>query len=202
MHNPRIAEWILKLVTAPDRAATAVGDLMEESEHRGTAWFWRHVVLTAASHVWSELRERPVWLLVLALSGVAEILVIGVVVANQVTKLWFGQTPDGYFIAPSGGSPLLLLLTAGVPMFGGWDVARRARGREIASGVALVAVSIRIAGIASVSGRAAGFRVEHFPYPSVEYRLGEYTPAVFAMAGAIVRRLRRGHGERPCSLVA
>src|SRR6188472_1824938 len=113
MHSPQIAEWILRLVTAPDRAATVVGDLIEESEHRGTIWFWWNVVLTAAAHVWTELRDRPVWMMVLALSGVAKIIVIGVVAANQVTKLWFGQTPDGYFNVPPGGSPLLLLLTAG-----------------------------------------------------------------------------------------
>ena len=53
-----------------------------------------------------------------------------------------------------------------------------------------------------MSGRVAGFRVEHFPYPSVEYRLGEYTPAVFAMGGAICRRLGRLRAGQPRSLVA
>jgi hypothetical protein len=39
MRKAVVAEWSLSLVTPPDRAASGVGDLLEQSATRGTPWF-------------------------------------------------------------------------------------------------------------------------------------------------------------------
>ena len=39
MRNATAAEWILTLTTTNDRAASTVGDLLEETSSRGGLWF-------------------------------------------------------------------------------------------------------------------------------------------------------------------
>jgi hypothetical protein len=41
MRRDRVAEGLLSLVGPADRAASAVGDLMEQAPARGGLWFWR-----------------------------------------------------------------------------------------------------------------------------------------------------------------
>lgn len=41
MRRDRVAESLLSLVGPADRAASAVGDLMEQAPGRGGLWFWR-----------------------------------------------------------------------------------------------------------------------------------------------------------------
>jgi len=71
MRNAAAAEWILSLVSAPDRAASTVGDLVEEASARGTLWFWSSVLQTAGSHLWNDLCVSPLRTVGLALWGVA-----------------------------------------------------------------------------------------------------------------------------------
>jgi len=59
MTKSRIAEWIISQVLPPDRAASTVGDWMEDAPERGNVWFWSCVFRTAASSVWSDLTESP-----------------------------------------------------------------------------------------------------------------------------------------------
>lgn len=67
MDSARIAEWILALVIPPDRAATTLGDWMEDARERGPVWFWSCVFRTVAAQVWSDLTDDPVFLATLAL---------------------------------------------------------------------------------------------------------------------------------------
>lgn len=55
----QIADWILSQVLPPDRAATMVGDWMEDAEQRGNVWFWSCVVRTTVSRVLSDFIESP-----------------------------------------------------------------------------------------------------------------------------------------------
>lgn len=57
MSNIRFAEWILSLVSAPDRAVSTAGDLAEGMATYGAVWFWSAVARTAASHVWRGVAE-------------------------------------------------------------------------------------------------------------------------------------------------
>src|SRR5262249_11743985 len=71
MHSIHIAEWILRLVTSQDRAASAVGDLVEQGAARGMVWFWSCVLRTAASLLWRDLADHPVRVAAVALLGLA-----------------------------------------------------------------------------------------------------------------------------------
>jgi len=71
MPDIRLAESILALVTTRDRAATTVGDLQEQSETRGAAWFWSGVFRTAASLLWRGFADNALRATGLAFLGVA-----------------------------------------------------------------------------------------------------------------------------------
>ncbi len=65
----RIAEWILSQVLPPDRAASTVGDWMEDAPKRGNIWFWSCVLRTLASCIWSDLSEAPLTMARWGLTG-------------------------------------------------------------------------------------------------------------------------------------
>jgi hypothetical protein len=69
MRSIRLAEWILSLVTAPDRATSTAGDLAEERATRGPIWFWDAILRTVASHVWRGIAETPARVTGLAFLG-------------------------------------------------------------------------------------------------------------------------------------
>ena len=56
MRSGRLAETLLSLVVSRDRAASAVGDLMEESDARGRFWFWRSL-----TRLWLSLLGRDLF---------------------------------------------------------------------------------------------------------------------------------------------
>lgn len=69
MRKVAVAEWILSLTVAPDRAATTVGDLVEDASTRGVVWFWSSILWTALSHFWRDLSSSPFRMVRLALRG-------------------------------------------------------------------------------------------------------------------------------------
>ena len=69
MSNTALAEKVLALFTSPDRAAAMAGDLTEEREHRGRAWFWLHVAGTTLALWRSAATDAPLRVLVLAVAG-------------------------------------------------------------------------------------------------------------------------------------
>ena len=66
MTQSRIAEWILSQVLPPDRAASTVGDWLEDAPNRGNIWFWSSVFGTAASAIWNDFANNPRFVLGLA----------------------------------------------------------------------------------------------------------------------------------------
>ena len=65
------AERLLSLFTSPDRAAGIAGDLTEERRHRGSLWFWLHVVGTTLALWRSAVTDAPLIVLMLAMAGCA-----------------------------------------------------------------------------------------------------------------------------------
>ena len=49
MRSDRVAELLLSMVAPPDRAASTVGDLVEEGVGRGGSWFWWSVARVAST---------------------------------------------------------------------------------------------------------------------------------------------------------
>jgi hypothetical protein len=107
MRSARIAEWILSLVADRERAASAVGDFLEEAPARGKRWFWLSVGRTAFSRFGRSLIDAPIrgaafaifaWLVYMALA-----VVLGFLGWIAATLLW-GM---GYFLSHHTGMEIV-----------------------------------------------------------------------------------------------
>lgn len=195
MRNANTAEWILRLVTTPERAACTTGDLLEEAAGRSAFWFWWGAVRIASRQVWGDLcahRGQMAWL---AFSSLLAGWLLGAVLGMMVIPLWtalapYNIAPNATYVPPWGHYCLLASLVTVVPLVVGWDVASRSEGRELP---AAFAVTILLAATHATRALIAGTlvrRVDH-PYPYVENVLAEFgTMALCVMAGAILCRLR------------
>jgi hypothetical protein len=176
MHNAAVAEWILSLVVAPDRAASTVGDLVEEATSRGTLWFWSCVLRTAGSHLWHELTVSPLRMFGLAFWGVGAtwlfsgvlglpLVVVGMRI-NELARPW----EITYVV--------LACTVAG--LLAGWKVARRSPGRELPAAFAVAALfaAIYLVGLCLSSSTAKDLIVCCLPALSV-------------IVGAVLFRRRR-----------
>ena len=106
MRSDHLAESILTVVWPPDRAAAAVGDLLEDMAHRGTRWFWRSVLLTGLAAVRQQVETQP-W----------QILFYGAVA-------WFGYMLTALLVLVCAQMALLILWLAA-------DVAAHHTGLEL-----------------------------------------------------------------------
>jgi hypothetical protein len=61
--SARLAEAVLSVVAPVDRAAAAVGDLLELMPGRGRLWFWKSVLGTALATSWRHFRAEPLQLI-------------------------------------------------------------------------------------------------------------------------------------------
>ena len=69
MRDASRAEALLSLFTTRDRAESIAGDLIEERDVRGSAWFWVHVFRTTFALFTSALASAPVSALALGALG-------------------------------------------------------------------------------------------------------------------------------------
>ena len=110
MRRDQLAEALLSLVAPADRAASAVGDLMEEADARGGFWFWRSLTRLTLSLLGRDLLAAPLkmaiasaiaWFLYMGLS-----LVVAFVGYVIVTLVW----GVAYVFANHTGLELLAVL--------------------------------------------------------------------------------------------
>ena len=87
------AETLLSLFTSPDCAAAIAGDLTEERRHRGSSWFWQHVLRTTLGLWRSALADAPLMVLMLAVAGCSLLAgpVFGGVAAINLFPHWSGS---------------------------------------------------------------------------------------------------------------
>lgn len=95
MSDIQIAEWILRLATSPDRAASISGDLAEEATARGVLWFWSNVLRTATSFLCRGLAENSLRLAAVASLALAIDIVMSLALA--------GLSGIEFFLAAWGG---------------------------------------------------------------------------------------------------
>lgn len=193
MRSVRLAEWILGLVTAQDRASSTAGDLAEERAGRGPIWFWCAVLRTVASHVWRGISERPV--------RVAGLAFLGAVFEVTVEFLWAGLSGVLFFFAARWGahptqwqSPLWTIVFA-IPslitsLIIGRMLARWAVDREIAACLVYVILTPTCALIIDPPEGLGVLTV-------VAVFLGTAALQTPAMAGAVWGRHRRLHALQP-----
>jgi hypothetical protein len=147
MRSERVAEWILSQVLSPNRAASTVGDWMEDAAERGAVWFWSSVFRTVLLRVWSDFAESPGFMVGLALRGwlYSAWLIVGsafglfvaILIATPVV-LWLGYLAQQlhWHLSWPFPSALVARIWIGWCEFkaGRW-IARRAPGREITAGI-------------------------------------------------------------------
>jgi hypothetical protein len=187
MRDASRAEALLSLFTARDRAESIAGDLTEEGDVRGSAWFWFHVFRTTFALFTSALASAPVTVFALGALGFA--LFVMLAVAGVAAVFLFP------FIGPGLRSVLL-------PLFC-WSAA-------LWTGVSLVSVAPKHGMTAcltlAVAGDALLFASPLFfawiQAPN-DWSVLAHASALFAAApllagGAIVRRrmaaLEQNHG--------
>jgi hypothetical protein len=142
MHSLRFAEWLLSLVTAPDRAAATVGDFAESAPD--VVRFWVSVARVGFSLLWKDVVDRPARSASLAIAGAvmqmaffAPFGTFCFLLATAAGLLAGSLTLDlTWAVAPLFS---LLVLSAAVPvpfLTGRW-IARRAPRHELAPCLAL-----------------------------------------------------------------
>ena len=164
MREAVIDEVVLSLVTTQERAASTVGDLLEE---RLSRWrFWSTVLRTAGVSFCRDLFASPITKLRLAIWG-------WLVQVMSSYLLYSGP----YLVLPVRPNLWTARLTAIclcilAPFLIGWGVGKGSKGREVAT--ALVAAAVLPFGIPR--------------YPQIS-RLAEFCVlALFTLAGAILYR--------------
>lgn len=59
MRDSELAERLLSLVITRDRAASIVGDLLEDRRRQGSIAFWMGVVRTSIAFIWRDISSAP-----------------------------------------------------------------------------------------------------------------------------------------------
>jgi hypothetical protein len=171
MPDAKLAERILRLALARDRAAAIVGDLLEE--RRG----WGNVVRVAAAAVWADLRRHPLQLTREALWTFGKTGLLFGLAANLAT----------IFVIGAGAGPYIALLIGmrTLPfLYGGWDVVRRSRGCELAAAIPLAGLWLFVLVVAGRPPEAM------HPFPYAEPAFMAYAPWFCIAAGALLYRVR------------
>jgi hypothetical protein len=154
MRNAQLAEWILSLVTSSDRAASTVGDLMENSAIRGAFWFWIGVLRTAFSLLWKEFSGEPARMMGLAARGFllqGVLILASVICIAFVAGVFWGVTGAPSKLPPEI-SPIVWALFGVVswgliPFQVGRWLARRSPERELAPCLAFIIFDLAVSGV-------------------------------------------------------
>ena len=195
MRNAATAEWILKLVSPPDRAVSTIGDLLEESSGRGPFWFWCAVLTTAASHVAQDFWVLRRQMLKLGIRGLLANGVFGGTFFAIWTTIWRWIAPyhidfNSTYIPPWTFFATLIVSITAAPFYAGWHIAGRSNGHELASAMSMTSL---LAFISIVYTVHAGSLVTHVakPYPYEQnYLIVFFVQALFVVSGSLLSRLR------------
>jgi hypothetical protein len=209
MRNARLAEWILSLVTTPERASATVGDLLED--RRGVLRFWGALLSAAVALLWRDVLADPGRMIRLALYGVFLELVLSLAMAAVVgilygfvalvtlvispgTHLPWG--PDTPTAVATLGVIASYVFTLAAQFQVGRVLAKRSPGRELAPCIAttLVAIAIPFLIVLLSRGRAefpTGQSIQEALYgsPATVSILAQIPPLATLLAGAA--RIRR-----------
>jgi hypothetical protein len=147
MPSARVAEWVLAQVLPPDRAASTVGDWLEDAPERGPVWFWSCVLRTVLSRISSDFTESPGFMVGLALRGwlYSFWLVLGtcfglalgifILAAAAIQLDWHPSWP-AHPSAQILGALIAQVWIGWLEFKTGRWIAHRAPGREFAAGIA------------------------------------------------------------------
>jgi len=103
MRSDRFAEGLLSLVAPPDRAAAAVGDLMEDRRAQNGVWFWRSIARVACAMLARDLIRSPLIVVTAATVGWFVYMTLSALFAVALTLAW----GLAYFFSHHTGAELL-----------------------------------------------------------------------------------------------
>lgn len=187
MRKVALAEWILSLTVAADRAATTVGDLVEDASTRGVVWFWSSVLWTALSHFWRDLNASPLRMIKLALWGCLAESVLGFLAITfwqSILNTWGPVVDNHTTMVPQWAYSLLGIIV--VPLVVGWMVANLSHGRELAAGFAFNLLGATIYFSLLYMWSHPAHRFPGARYPEMESLVATFcVRPLFGMAGAL-----------------
>ena len=136
-----LVQRLLSLFTSADRAEAIAGDLIQERSGRGSRWFWRHALATAASLCATTVAGAPMRTMLVAAAGCALMAVpvfagvatvsvfptlVGALVATLLAIVWWGGAlwagATMVVIAPACGmaASVTLAALAQAMLLAGW----------------------------------------------------------------------------------
>ncbi|MGC4055994.1 MAG: hypothetical protein QM757_44875 [Paludibaculum sp.] len=192
MRNAATAHRLLSLVSAPEKAASIVGDLEEEASTRGQRWFWRNVLHTAATHLGRDLSKAPLRMIAWAFWGWSGSWALAQLFSLAVA-MWRSRLIGNI---PSWELPVhaaIYLVIA--PFLCGWDQARHKLGKAMAAACATVML---MAVVQLVSVYLSNLQVQRIgqPWPGMEWPfLQTLARTTFFLAGSILFRMRATAGS-------
>src|SRR5215471_21597357 len=100
MNKGRVAEWVLSLVTSPERAAAVVGDL--EEKRSGPFGFWSGIARIAGSLLWHSFAAEWPRMLALGALGmfVQTFLTVAGIVLFAYVMGWLLDVLRGLLLVP------------------------------------------------------------------------------------------------------
>jgi hypothetical protein len=184
MRNAQVAEWILSLVTSPERATSTVGDLMENAPNHGR--FWLGVLRTAVSLQWSDVAINPGRMARLAGGAFLVGMVLIFVCILAIIPLAMALRPGDPNVWASWAFniPSVLAVMILVPFQQGRWLARHSPGQELAPCLAVAMLTAAVDAVAAGFGGVTVFQIV----------LTIALPSIPMFAGAVwVRRKRLSH---------
>jgi len=129
MPKEELAERMLEMVTTSQRAASIVGDLLEEASSRSALWFWLSLLRIFISHLLHDLRIHWIRMIWLSFSGFLEFLILMIML--EILGSEKGIIPEN----------VLRPITYAILPLIGLHIAKRSHGSELASGVAFICMA-------------------------------------------------------------
>jgi pimeloyl-ACP methyl ester carboxylesterase len=174
-----VIERLFSLFTSADRAEAIAGDLTEERDRRGPAWFWLHVARVTCV-LWRNAAADALWKW-LAVTSVASLILMAPALAGAASVALFPQ----WLGSPINWVTLFLFWWGGAFWTGAAVVAiAPRRGMAACATLALVGEALLLA-----IGITAGFRVLSRPLVLMFFVIA-LGVAVPLLAGAALARWR------------
>ena len=138
MRKAQIAEFILSLFTSPERAASTVGDLIENAAARGVWWFWWDISRTALSLLWTSFRAEPLFMASIGFRGFLMVFFLQLLIIFIMTVILVPA-----FLNRMGGARFLfgvkrrfsvVKVVLDFPVWASWSSFRSAVGSRDARG--------------------------------------------------------------------
>ena len=173
-----LIQQLFALFTSADRAEGIAGDLIQERSGRGSHWFWRHVLATAATLCATTIARAPMRTSLVAAAGCA----------LMVVPMFAGVAAVSVFPTLAGATvaTVLAIFWWGGALWAGASMVVMAPTRGMAASVTLAALAEAML----LAGWVAGLRIDSLNVSSATFYMTAAGAAWPLLIGAAVARAR------------